>query len=59
MRPAASWGIGEGREEERVFCLQLVKDTPGKEQGGKPRKCGLEETLGTYLCVYKIQTYVL
>lgn len=59
MRPAASWGMGEGREEERVFCLQLVKDTPGKEQEGKHHKYRLEEALGTYLYVYKIQTYVL
>lgn len=54
MRPAASWGIGEGREEEGVFCLQFVKDTPGKEQEGKHHKYRLEEALGTYLYVYKI-----
>lgn len=47
MGPAASWGIGEGREKEGAFCLQLVKDTPGKEQGGEHHKYRLEETLGT------------
>lgn len=53
MKPAASWGIGSGREGKRAFCLLFVKDTPGKKQGGNHCESELEGTLGIYLCVYK------
>lgn len=53
MKPAPSWGMGQGREEEGAFCLQLVKDTAGQEHRGKYHKCRPEETLGAYSYVYE------
>lgn len=60
-RPAASWGIGEGRKksESFVFSLWRTHQARSTEHRGKHRKCRLEETLGTSLYVYKIQTYAL
>jgi hypothetical protein len=59
MRPAASWGIGEGREEGRAFCLRLLKDTPGKEHRGSFVSTGWKRPWGPIYMSIKIQTYAL